>query len=283
LATEGRPSVAGIHNTLLGGSGNLPADEHFAGELLRVVPDAVMAAYHAKSFVQRAVRFLTRRAGIHQVVDLGSGLPAPGSTHALAQHAHASARVVYVDCDPAVIARVQAALACNGQADAIHGDLRDPERVFSDPSLRALVNLDEPVAVVLGAVLHFINDDEQPHGIVATIKRTVAPGSYLALSHATGDDLPPDVARRVRDLYRSAAASLTLRSVQEVTRFLDSLDIIRPGVVNCSAWRPGYAVPEPRRTLCYAGLGRKGDVRCAGKPEQQWTPFAPRRKAVHHA
>jgi O-methyltransferase involved in polyketide biosynthesis len=261
-ATEDRPSVARIHNILLGGSGRLPADEHVARELLKLVPDAVMVAYQARNFVQRAARFLARQEGIRQFIDIGAGLPAPGGNVTFAQHIPADTRVAYVDCDPAAIARVQATLVEDRQAIAIPGDLRDPERIFNDPPLRALINLDEPVAIVLGAVLHFISDDEDPYGVVDTIKMTVAPGSYLALSHATGDELSPEVIGRVRDLYQATTASLTFRTVQEVTRFMDSLDIIRPGVVNCSAWRPGYAVPEPRRTVCCAGLARKS----GGKP-----------------
>jgi S-adenosyl methyltransferase len=250
-------NVAGVNDVLLGGKGTSVVDEQAACELLRLLPDAVMAAYQKRNFLGRAVRFLSGQAGIRQFIDIGTGLTAPRSLHKLAWQAAPDARVLYVDCDPAVVSHAQELLARDGQAATIHGDLRDPGRILGDPALRALINLDEPVAILLAAVMHFTEDGEEPYRIVDTIKRAVVPGSYLALSHFSGDDIPPDVTQRVRALYEGSTAPLTQRSRQEIALFLDGLEIIPPGVVNGSAWRAGYAEPDPRRTIFYAGLGKK--------------------------
>jgi S-adenosyl methyltransferase len=223
-----RPSAAGIHDVLLGGQGGLLADQQAAEELLIVVPDTVMAAYQGRSFRQRVVRYLARQAGIRQFVEITAGLSVASEIYEIAHQEAPDVRVARID-----------ALAA------------------SHPDLGAVVSLAEPVAVLLFGVLHFVTDDEDPYGFVAAITRQVVPGSYLAISHATADDLPPQVTERVLDLYQNAAVPLVLRSRQEIACFLDGLELVRPGVVNGSSWRPGYAAFEPRRTLFYAALGRK--------------------------
>jgi hypothetical protein len=227
-ADVSRPSVAGIHNILLGGQANLPADQHAAGQLLKLLPDAVMAAYQGWSFRQRAVRYLARRAGIRQFIELTAGLSGPGGIHEIAQQEAPDTRVVRIDAPAA-----------------------------GDTDLGAVVDLVEPVAILLAGVLHFVTDDEDPGGLVTAITRQVVAGSYLAISHATGDYLAPQVTQAVRGLYQNATAPLALRTRQEFARFLDGMDLVPPGVVNGASWRPGYAAFEPRRTLFYAALGRK--------------------------
>lgn len=251
------PNVARIYDTILGGRGNPAADQEAAGELLRLVPDAVMAAYQNRNFLQRAVQLLASQAGIRQFIDIGMGLPTHGNVHELAQRAAPDARVLYMDYDPAVISRAQGLLADNRSVAAINRDLRDPDGIIGHPALHALINFDEPVAVLLTAVLHFIKDDEDPHGIVNVFKDAMAPGSCLILSHVTGDGVPPGVTRRVRDLYQNATAPVAPRTHAEITRFLDGLEILPPGLVNGSAWRTGYMATDPRRTIFYAGVARK--------------------------
>ena len=251
------PNVARIYDVLLGGTANLAADQAFAGELLRLVPDAVMAAYQNRNFVRRAVQFLAGPAGIRQFIDVGTGLPTQCNVHEIAQRITPDAHVLYVDHDPMVISRARELLAGSASAAAVNHDLRDPGGIIHHPALTTLIDLDKPVAILLASVLHFIDDAENPHAIVRVLQETMAPGSYLAVSHATGDWLPPEVTRRVRELYRIAAASFAPRTHEQIAGFLDGLELIPPGLVNGSAWRAGSMAVEPRRTLFYAGLGRK--------------------------
>ena len=251
------PNVARIYDVLLGGTANLAADQAFAGELLRLVPDAVMAAYQNRNFVRRAVQFLVGPAGIRQFIDVGMGLPTQCNVHEIAQRITPDAHVLYVDHDPMVISRARELLAGSASAAVVNHDLRDPDGIVHHPALTPLIDLDKPVAILLASVLHFIDDAENPHAIVRVLQETMAPGSYLAVSHATGDWLPPEVTRRVRELYRIAAASFAPRTHEQIASFLDGLEIIPPGLVNGSAWRAGSMAAEPRRTLFYAGLGRK--------------------------
>ena len=251
------PNVARIYDVLLGGTANLAADHAFAGELLRLVPDAVMAAYQNRNFVRRAVQFLAGPAGIRQFIDVGTGLPTQYNVHEIAQQITPDAHVLYVDHDPMVISRARELLAGSASAAAVNHDLRDPDGIVHHPALTTLIDLDRPVAILLASVLHFIDDAEDPHPIVRILQQAMAPGSYLAVSHATGDWLPPEVTRRVRELYRLAAASFAPRAHEQIASFLDGLEIIPPGLVNGSAWRAGSMAVEPRRTLFYAGLGRK--------------------------
>ena len=251
------PNVARIYDVLLGGTANLAADQAFAGELLRLVPDAVMAAYQNRNFVRRAVQFLAGPAGIRQFIDVGMGLPTQCNVHEIAQQITPDAHVLYVDHDPMVISRARELLAGSASAAAVNHDLRDPDGIIHQPALTTLIDLGKPVAILLASVLHFIDDAENPHAIVRVLQQAMAPGSYLAVSHATGDWLPPEVTRRVRELYRIAAASFVPRTHEQIAGFLDGLELIPPGLVNGSAWRAGSMAAEPRRTLFYAGLGRK--------------------------
>ena len=249
-------NAARIYDVLLGGGASLADDQAAAGELLRLVPDAVTAAYGNRNFVRRAVRFLAG-AGIRQFIDIGAGLPAQFTVHGLAQQIAPDARVLYVDRDPFVVSRMQELLACNATAAVVDHDVGDPYGILGHPTLTALVNLDEPVAVLMASVLHFIEDDADPHVIAGVFKAAMPPGSYLAVSHGTADLLSREAARGARELYRRAAGPLVLRTRTQVAAFLDGLEVTPPGVVNGSAWRPGFLAAEPRRALFYAGVGRK--------------------------
>jgi hypothetical protein len=250
------PNVARIHDILLGGKNGRAADELAAGELVKLIPDAVMAAYQNQSFVRRAVRFLAGQANVRQFIAVRSGFAASHDICHIVQSAAPGARVVYLDDDRGVSTGHEP-LARDGQAVTIRGNLRNPGRGIADPALRTVVNLEEPVAVFLIGVLHFIEDDRDASRLVGTFVRSLAPGSYLVVSHATGDDLPNDLLRSVRELYQKAGAPLTPRSRRRIAGLLDELELIPPAVVNGSAWRPGHAATKPRRTLFYAAVGRK--------------------------
>ena len=250
-------NVARIYDYLVGGKDNYGIDRVAAEALLQIVPDAATAARQNRAFLGRAVRFLARNAGIRQFIDIGTGLPTHGNVHEIAQKTIPDARVLYVDNDPVVAVHAQALLTDNATTVAINRDLRDPDEILNHPALRALIDLREPVAVLLVAVLHFIKDAENPYAIVGRLKEAMAPGSYLVISHVTGDDIPPEDAATARKLYDRANAPGIARTHAEVKRFFDGLDVIPPGLVSCSSWRTRPPT-GPARTIFYAGIGQKG-------------------------
>ena len=253
----GFPNVARIYDALLGGKDNYAADRQAAEELLTAVPGAERAARENRAFLGRAVRFLAGEAGIRQFLDIGTGLPTLGNVHEIAQAANPAARVVYADHDPVVVLHANVLLADAVTVAAVNADLRYPLDLLTSPAVRALIDFDEPVAVLLIAVLHFLEDSENPWKIVDCIKDHMAPGSYLAVSHVTGDDIPPDAMQQARAVYENASAPGVARERDDIDRFFDGLVMLAPGLVNVSAWRPDHIIRTPRETLFYAGIGRK--------------------------
>jgi hypothetical protein len=251
------PDVGRIYNYLLGGKDNYAEDREAAGQLLAVVPEARAAARANRRFVGRAVRFLTEDAGIGQFIDIGVGLPAPGNVHQVARELDPQAHVAYVDHDPVVISHARALLCTVPGICAVEGDLRDPAGILNHPDLRAVIDLGAPVAIVLGAVLHFLPEEDNPYKLVGMLMAAVAPGSYLVISHATSEDLVADAAGQVRELYARASAPALFRSRAEVAGFFEGLKLVPPGIGNVAAWRAGPRPAEPGRTIVLGGVGRK--------------------------
>ncbi len=252
------PNVARIYDALLGGKDNYAADRMAARRLVAAVPGAAHAARENRAFLARAVNFLAGEAGIRQFMDIGTGMPAGGHVHEIAQAVHPAARVAYVDNDPVVVAHADALLAGTPAVAVVHADVRYPCHLMTLPALRALIDFDQPIAVLLVAVLHFVEDSEDPWAIARCITGQLVAGSYLVVSHVTGDEITADAARQARAIYDGASAPGVTRSKDDIERFFDRLEMIPPGVVNVAAWRPG-----PRRSgtsgaaLFYAGIGRK--------------------------
>ncbi len=251
------PNVARIYDYLLNGKDNFAADREAAEQLIRLVPEAAVAARDNRAFLQRAVKFLAAEAGIDQYIDIGTGLPTRGNVHEIAQRWQPRSRVLYVDNDAVVVAHAQALLADNLTAVAISRDLRNPRTILDHPALQALINFDEPVAVLLVAVLHFISDDEGPHEVVREIMQALPSGSYLVMSHVTADDITPTIEQKVRKLYDSASVPGTPRARDEIARFFDGCELLEPGLVSVSSWRNGLAIAESGRAIFYAGIGIK--------------------------
>jgi len=254
----GIPNVARIYDALLGGKDNYAADREAARRLVAAVPGAAHAARENRAFLARAVSFLAGEAGIRHFIDIGTGIPAGGHVHEIAQAADLGTRVAYVDNDPVVVAHANALLAGAPTVAVAHADVRNPRHLMTLPALRALIDFDQPVAVLLVAVLHFVEDSESPWAIARCITGHLAAGSYLVVSHVTGDEITADAARQAREIYDGASAPGVTRSKDDIERFFDGLEMIPPGVVNVAAWRSG-----PRRSgtsgpaLFYAGIGRK--------------------------
>jgi O-methyltransferase involved in polyketide biosynthesis len=251
------PNVARIYDFLLGGKDHFAADREAAQRLLDAVPGAAAAARDNRRFLGRAVWFLAREAGIRQFLDIGTGLPTRGNVHEIAQTARPGAHVVYADSDPVVVMHANALLADSLTVAAVQGDLRDPDHLFALPDVRTFIDWDEPVAVLMVAVLHFLEDRDNPWQAVDAFKDRMAPGSYLVLSHVTGDDTPADMVRQASEVYQNASAPGMARTRDQITRFFDGLDMVSPGLADPAAWRRPHLERKPRPVLFYAGIGRK--------------------------
>ena len=254
-----RPNIARVYDYLLGGSHNFAADRAFAEEFLAKWPDARDTMRANRAFLARAVRFLAGEAGIRQFLDIGSGIPTMGNVHAIAQQSTGDAKVLYVDNDPVAVLHSRAILARDERATAIQADLRRPREILEHPDLAGLLDLSQPVALLLVAVLHFFPDEHNPADLVAELRDALAPGSYVVVTHGTNDGQVTRVTD-AHELYARNAAPFRLRSHAEILRFFDGLDLVEPGLVRIPLWRPDSpadATQHPERIAGYAGVGRK--------------------------
>ena len=253
----GKASPARVYDYWLGGSRNFQADRDAARAIIAVQPDARGIARANREFLARAVRYLTG-CGIRQFLDIGSGIPTQGNVHEIAQQAAPGSRVVYVDIDPVAVAHSRAILAGNDAAAVIQADLREPAEVLGSPEVGGLIDFGQPAGLVLGAVLHFLSDEEDPWQLVRTFRDALAPGSYLALSHATSDAMASADEAALTRAYRGRVDSRgRLRSRAEIGRFFDGFELVDPGVVLVAQWRPDSPAGDPARYWFLGGVGRK--------------------------
>lgn len=258
------PHPARRYDYLLGGKDNFAADRASAEEMLAVYPAARIAAVENRRFLRRAVAYLAREAGVRQFLDIGTGIPSVNNTHEVAQSIEPTARVVYVDNDPIVLVHARALLTGHprGRTAYIDADLREPRKILDHPDLLATLDLDQPVALMLIAILHFIEDAEDPYGIVEQLVSALPAGSYLAMSHFTTDFMPPELAERITATWRANPSNGPgqARSAAEIGRFFAGLKLVPPGLVPTSQWR-AEDEPQPRPTTadvsCYGVIGRK--------------------------
>lgn len=253
-----RPSAARVYDYYLGGSHNFAVDRAMAQEAIGLWPELPQIMQANRAFLRRAVRFLAGE-GIGQFLDIGSGIPTVGNVHEVAHGMRPDARVAYVDVDPVAVAHSRAILGADARTTVVHADLRQPERILADPGLRGLLDLNQPVALLLVAVLHFIPDADDPAGIITRLGEALAPGSYLVLSHATHEGQPERTAIH-QQLYARTRTPMTMRSAAQVSALFDGFALIDPGLVYLPLWRPDPAEdPEerPERFTGLAGVGRK--------------------------
>ena len=247
---------ARMYNYYLSGKTHFAADREAADKVLAVLPEGRDMAIANRAFLGRVVRFLAGQ-GISQFLDIGTGIPSPGSTSDVLHELNPAARVVYVDNDPIVIVHARALLAGSGTVSVVPGDLREPAGLLADPAVRNVLDFTSPMAVLLVAVLHFIRDQEEPERIVDQLKEAMPAGSYLAISHGTQDFSPQRAAAAVRG-YDHASAPFVLRSREQVAGLLSGLDLVEPGLVQLPFWRPdGSDGGDPSKIWLYAGVGRK--------------------------
>ena len=255
-------NAARIYDYLLGGKENFLADRQAGDRLAMELPGIVQACRDNRDFLQRAVRYLAGQ-GIRQFLDIGTGLPTMGSVHEVAQEAAPGARVAYADYDPLVLVHARALLASTPDVIAVEADLRRPEAITAHPDIWRHLDLTRPVAVLCVAVLHFVTDDEDPHAITGQLMDAMAPGSYLAITHATADHVTPEAAAAARDVYATASAPVIPRTLPEVTGLFDGLKLAEPDVTGVAGWHPEIPPcrPQPSKpghgTYIYAGVAAK--------------------------
>jgi SAM-dependent methyltransferase len=251
-----RPSIARMYDYYLGGSHNFAVDRDAARQVIAAVPEAPLMAQANRAFLRRVVRFLID-SGVRQFLDIGSGIPTVGNVHEIAQEIAPGARVVYADLDPVAVAHSEELLVGNERAMVIQEDLRRPKRILDHPEVRALLDFDQPIAVMIIAVMHFVPDSSQPARILATIRDALAPGSYVALSQASTDGRENDPAPALT-VYQKVDHPITPRSRAEVTRLLSGLDLVEPGVVWVPEWRPDSIdlVEDADRSVFLCGVGQ---------------------------
>ncbi len=264
-AAEERPILdtsvahpARIYDYWLGGKDNYAADRT-AGEAIIAIRPTIRRDIRAnREFMHRAVEWLADRAKIRQFLDIGTGIPTKPNLHEIAQRVGPDSRIVYVDNDPVVLVHARALLISSpeGMTRYIEADLRDPEEILRQAA--DTLDFTRPVAVVLVGVLHLVNDDEDPYGIVAKLMNAVSPGSYLVICHPASDIQADVVAESARLYNRTVATPQTRRSFDEVARFFDGLELVEPGLVQCHRWHPAPGLPvEDYEVSGWAAVGRK--------------------------
>ena len=251
-----QPSAARVYDYLLGGACNFAPDRELAREIARVVPWVDLIAKVNRDFLGRAVRLMVA-SGVRQFLDLGSGVPTVGNVHEIAQAEAPDCRVVYVDLDPVAVTHSELRLVDNPGAVAIRADARDPDGVLNHPDTRALIDFDEPVGLLMVALLHFLADDDLDC-VIKNYRDALAPGSMFALSHLT-DDVHTERVRALAELCRRHANPITTRSRDEIARLLGPFELVPPGLEWAVAWRPEFPEnvgPHPESCALYAAVGR---------------------------
>lgn len=251
------PSSARVYDYILGGVHHLESDRRLAEQITALAPDVPRSGRANRAFLRRAVTHLVTEAGITQFLDLGSGIPTVGNVHEVVHTHNRDAHVVYVDIDPVAVAMSRTLLSGNPTATAVRGDFHHIDAILNDPQVTALLDFSRPIAVLAVALLHFMPDEKRPHDTLARLREAIAPGSYLALSHM-GDEGPPDQMRATLELYRRTPTPVLTRSRDEIAALLDGFDLVDPGLVYLSQWRPDPDdVVEVRAFDGYAAIGYK--------------------------
>ncbi len=256
-----RPHPARMYDYYIGGKNHFAADRELADEALAHWPAGRIGLRENRRFLGRAVRYLAGEAGIRQFLDIGSGLPTSANVHEIAQAVDPSCRVVYVDSDPMVLAHARALLASapEGRTAYIQADLKSPLDILSSPVVQSVIDFDQPVALMLIAVLHFLHDEDKPEAVLKTLLDALPSGSYLAASHLTSEHEPEGLLAGQR-IYRKAGIQMQTRDADEFASLAFSgLELVPPGVVLVSEWRPDSKAPRPTaaEVSCYGGVARK--------------------------
>jgi S-adenosyl methyltransferase len=249
---------ARIWNYWLGGKDNYEVDRKVGARIRSMVPELPRSALADRDFLARAVKYLAGEQGLRQFLDIGTGLPTASNTHEVAQHVAADSRVVYVDNDPLVLVHARALLTSTpeGACDYIEADARDPCGILK--AAAGTLDFGKPVAIMMLGLLNFILDFGEAHTIVRQLLNGVPAGSYVVISHPTTEVDAAAMTRALAFWNRQGSTAMTLRTRGEMERLFDGLDLIDPGVVSCTRWRPGPSTSgEIRDVTHFGGVARK--------------------------
>ncbi|MGH3492056.1 MAG: SAM-dependent methyltransferase [Sciscionella sp.] len=250
------PNVARVYDYYLGGAYNFQADRDFATKILTNFPEARDFARHNRRYQNRAVRHVSEQ-GVRQFLDLGAGIPTVGPTHEIARQVNPDAKVAYVDIEALAVTQSRHLLAGDTSAEMIEADLRDVDGVLRAAS--ALLDFDQPVAVMILAMLHFLSDEDDPSEVIARYGDALAPGSYMIISHATEEGPVGERVRAAASSYAETSLPGHLRNREQVAELMRPFELIEPGVVWTPQWRPESAeqAKNPENAVAYAAVGRK--------------------------
>ncbi|WP_433044534.1 SAM-dependent methyltransferase [Dactylosporangium sp. CS-033363] len=251
-----RPHPARVYDYLLGGREHFPVDRAAAEAGLVANPSSRVPPRENRGFLRRVVQHLAAEHGVRQFLDIGTGIPTSPNVHEVAQEIAPDARTVYVDNDPIVLAHAGALM--RGHTAYVDADLRDVDRLLAAPGLRDTIDLDRPVALMLVAILHFVEDEDKPYDIVRRLVDALPAGSFLALSHLTGD-FDAAAWERVAAVYARDGVAMRVRSREEIAGFFDGLELLEPGLTVVTRWRPDAGVDRratDAQVSVYGGVAR---------------------------
>ncbi|MET7639641.1 SAM-dependent methyltransferase [Streptomyces sp. NPDC005438] len=256
----GEAHSARVYDYILGGKSNYEADRAAGDAMVQAWPSLPVHMRANRAFMHRAGAYLAREKGVRQFLDIGTGLPTPPNLHEVVQEVEPTARIVYVDNDPIVLNYAEALLTSGrqGQTAYVEADMREPEEIVNSPEFQETLTLNEPVALMIIGILHFIHTSDDDHGLVRRLLDPLPPGSYLAATIGTADFAPKEVGQ-VAALYESEGMPMQLRDHSEALTFFDGLELIEPGVVQAHHWRPnpGDQPIDDRDVAMYGGVARK--------------------------
>ncbi len=255
------PHPARRYNYLLGGKDNFAADRESGDQLTALFPTVRIAAIENRRFLKRTVQYLTAERGIRQFLDIGTGLPTADNTHQVAQAIAPDSRIVYIDNDPMVMAHARALLTSTpeGATSYLEDDLRHPDRIMRRAELHNTLDMEQPVALILVAVLHFIPGEGAAAPIVRRLVDGLAPGSYVAVTGSTYDLSPPELQAGYLELRNTGKIDVWSREKAEYAELLDGLEVLDPGIVPVAEWRPdsGDEPPPAHDVSMYGAVARK--------------------------
>jgi hypothetical protein len=252
----GIPHSARMYDYWLGGKDNFAVDREMAELFLQQIPSLREMAMENRDFVGRATHALAA-LGVRQFLDIGTGIQTSPNLHETAQAIAPDARVIYVDNDPVVLAHARALMGSDDRTVAyVEADLREAKKILTHPTVLRVLDLDQPVALMLIAVLMLLGEDDNPYDSVAALREALPSGSYLALTHPT-QDFDPEAMGIVTAAASQGGMTFRPRTRAEVEGFFGDWELLEPGLVPVRSWRPGQQPDDPESAYYWAGVARK--------------------------
>jgi hypothetical protein len=254
------PNIARMYDYILGGKDNLAVDREAVDRIVAHMPEVVQLTREYHAFVRRAARYLAV-AGLRQFLVLGTHLPAQGNVHDVVREVSPDAKVVYADPDPVVATHARALVEEPGRVAFAQVDLLSPADLLATPEVRNLLDLAQPVGLLVGSILHYFQDADDPQGAVKILRDALVPGSYMVLAHGVETLGNEEAEQGVKKVFSETSAGGTKgRTPEEIRALFGDFELVEPGLVQVAEWRPEHEplvgeTPPPAYLL--AGVGRK--------------------------